>query len=179
MQSRMRMASWFVWLMIGASVSTSADPPAVGATPSKAIPSKAADASTGDVPPDAADDRGADHGADDAAMSTSHESLRGAWLLEGNADGSVTGSAGLRKKFFGDGQWCVTEVSALGGQVVLHLGGSYEIANGEYVETVEYAAGTAAGQRGKQFRFRLEVFKDHYIQTGLDNPYHESWVRYQ
>lgn len=102
--------------------------------------------------------------------------LAGAWGLVGppGADGEPQEG---RWKFWGLHHWCTTQVDPDSGEVIYHHGGTYTLEGDVYTETVRFAAGASANQVGKSYKFKIKVEGDTFVQTGVDNPYNEKWVR--
>lgn len=104
------------------------------------------------------------------------DKLVGAWGLVGPpaAEGEPDKS---RLKFWGHGHWSTTQINPETGDVLYHHGGTYTLDGNEYTEKIRYAVGASASQLGRVYRFKIEVKGDTFIQTGIDNPYSEKWVR--
>ncbi len=102
--------------------------------------------------------------------------LLGAWGLVGSPAAEGEPEKG-RFKFLGLHHWSTTQTNPETGEIVYHHGGIYTLEGDEYTETVLFATGTSAGQLGRSYKFKIKVEGDTFIQTGVDNPYSEKWVR--
>lgn len=104
--------------------------------------------------------------------------LNGAWVLAGPVGGSgKPPKSGGRIKFFGNGQWCITQADPDTGKVIYHHGGTYSIDGDTMTSTVRYASDRTANRIGLTTHLKVKVEGDTFTQVGLDNEFHEIWER--
>jgi hypothetical protein len=122
--------------------------------------------------------RAADKPAAAAAPSQLAKDMMGTWVLVGKP-GNVREApeSGGRLKFRTGRHWAMTQANPDTGLVVMHDGGTYALDGDRYVETLEYANSSTAGDIGKSFMFTVKVEGDTMTQTGIGNPYTEVWKR--
>jgi hypothetical protein len=122
--------------------------------------------------------RAADKPAAAAAPSPLARDMIGTWVLVGKP-GNVREApeSGGRLKFRTGRHWTMTQANPDTGLVVMHDGGTYALDGDRYVETLEYANSSTAGDIGKSFMFTVKIEGDLMTQIGIGNPYTEVWKR--
>jgi hypothetical protein len=103
------------------------------------------------------------------------QKLLGAWTLSGVPEANNP-QGNVRMKFWGLKHWLITE-SDQAGNPVFHHGGTYTLDGNNYSETIKFAAGNTKELLGRTFTFKIKVEGDTYTQTGVGNPWNETWVR--
>jgi hypothetical protein len=112
------------------------------------------------------------------APSKLAQEMVGAWVLVGKP-GNVREAppSGGRLKFRTGRHWTMTQADPDTGRVIMHDGGTYALDGDRYVETLEYANSSTAGDIGKSFMFTVKIEGDTMTQIGIGNPYTEVWKR--
>ena len=104
--------------------------------------------------------------------------LVGRWVFVSTTNESANALApGNRIKTFTDTTWEITQTDAATGATVFHHGGTYTFDGRFYTEVVAYATGSTASLVGQTFRFVITIDGTLFTQTGLNNPYTETWQR--
>jgi thiol-disulfide isomerase/thioredoxin len=83
----------------------------------------------------------------------------------------------VRLKFFTGRYWTITEADPATGLTIYHHGGTYTLDGDKYTETVEYANPSTSSLIGQSFQFTMKTQGDTLTQTGIGNPWTETWKR--
>jgi hypothetical protein len=103
--------------------------------------------------------------------------LIGTWILvEAKSPGSPSG-VGSRLKSFTGTHWMITQPDPKTGEVVFHHGGRYTLDGDMMAGSIDFANESTASLIGQTHKFKISVDGDTFKQTGLDNPFTETWRR--
>jgi len=103
--------------------------------------------------------------------------LIGTWTLAEAATPGTPSGVGSRLKFFTGTHWMITQPDPKTGEVVFHHGGRYTIAGDTLATSIDFANGSTASLIGNKHDFKIAVDGDTFKQTGINNPYTETWKR--
>jgi thiol-disulfide isomerase/thioredoxin len=106
------------------------------------------------------------------ASSRLAKDLIGTWVLVDNEMPYA-----VRLKFFTGRYWTITEADPVTGLTTFHIGGTYTLDGDRYTETIEYANPTTSNLINQTFQFTIKTEGDTLTQTGIGNPWTETWKR--
>ena len=105
------------------------------------------------------------------------KNLIGTWTLEeAKAPGNPSG-VGSRLKFFTGTHWMITQPDPKTGKVVFHHGGRYTLDGETMATTTDFANESTGDFIGQERKFKITVDGNTLKQTGVGNPYTETWKR--
>jgi len=99
--------------------------------------------------------------------------LVGTWVLVDNEMPAYI----VRLKFFTGRYWTITEADPVTGLTSMHHGGTYTLDGDKYTENVEYANPSTSNLINQTFQFTIKIDGDTLTQTGIGNPWTETWKR--
>jgi hypothetical protein len=100
----------------------------------------------------------------------------GVWTRRAIPYGSAPQVEGRQHKFFADKYWVATHRDD-SGYMVYAVGGTYDLAGGNYTEYDSFATLYCEGAIGVTFRFKIDVDRKNFWQIGMNNEYTEKYTR--
>jgi hypothetical protein len=104
--------------------------------------------------------------------------ISGTWVFVGHP-GQVGAPMAVSPvyKLRTDHTWSITEANPLTGVSIFHHGGTYQVKDNYYLETVDYANDSSSNLINKTFTFNCTSKDGLFTQKGMSNPWNEVWKK--
>ena len=104
--------------------------------------------------------------------------ISGTWVFVGHP-GQVGAPMAVSPvyKLRTDHTWSITEANPLTGVSIFHHGGTYQVKDNYYLETVDYANDSSSNLINHTYTFNCTSKDGLFTQKGMGNPWNEVWKR--
>ena len=112
-----------------------------------------------------------------APAATAANRLVGTWQPIASGGETIPEENRAEIKVIAEKQWFVRYIDPKTKKLEYVHGGTYTLEGDEYIETVEWAAGSTSELVGNKFKFKIKTEGDTFTQTGIGNPYTTTYKR--